>query len=104
MTIAETPAPDMQTTGTVTLIHEAGLHARPSVKLTKLAKTFAASIEIAAAADGPWIDAKSVAKVMAMKTPRNTLLHFRATGADGTAAVAALIDLVNRDFEDAVSD
>lgn len=95
MTIAETPV-----LGNVILIHEAGLHARPSVKLTKLAKTFASSIEIATADSGPWIDAKSVAKVMAMKVPRNSQLHFRATGADAQVAVTALIDLVNRDFDE----
>jgi phosphocarrier protein len=99
MSIAETPVQ-----GNVVLAHEAGLHARPSVKLSKLAKTFAATIEIAVNVDGPWTDAKSVAKVMAMKTPRNAVLQFRATGADAAAAVAALIDLVNRDFDEAQAD
>ncbi|HVJ41547.1 MAG TPA: HPr family phosphocarrier protein [Dongiaceae bacterium] len=96
MTLAETPV-----LGSVILAHEAGLHARPSVKLTKLAKSFASAIEIATNPDGPWIDAKSVAKVMAMKAPRNSQLQFRATGADATNAVQALIDLVNRDFDEA---
>lgn len=99
MTIAETPM-----LGNVILIHEAGLHARPSVKLTKLAKTFASTIEIATSADGPWIDAKSVAKMMAMKAPRNSVLHFRATGSDAETAIAALIALVNRDFDEAQAD
>jgi phosphocarrier protein len=95
MTIAETPV-----LGNVILIHEAGLHARPSVKLTKLAKSFASTIAIATTTDGPWIDAKSVAKVMAMKAPRNSQLHFRAVGDDAGKAIAALIDLVNRDFDE----
>jgi len=99
MSVAETPVQ-----GNVVLAHEAGLHARPSVKLSKLAKTFAASIEIAVTADGPWTDAKSVAKVIAMKAPRNSELLFRAAGADAAAAVAALIDLVNRDFDEAQAD
>ena len=55
-----------------------GLHARPSVKLTKLAKTFALAIEIGTAAEGPWIDAKSIVKVMAAKVPQGSHLHFRA--------------------------
>jgi phosphocarrier protein len=95
MTIAETPV-----LGNVILIHEAGLHARPSVKLTKLAKSFASTISLATTADGPWIDAKSVAKVMAMKAPRNSQLHFRAAGDDAAKAIAALIDLVDRDFDE----
>ncbi len=32
-------------TGSVLLTHDVGLHARPSVKLTKLAKTFASRID-----------------------------------------------------------
>ena len=34
--------------GSVLMTHEVGLHARPSVKLTKLAKTFASRIELGA--------------------------------------------------------
>jgi phosphocarrier protein HPr len=84
--------------GSVLLTHEVGLHARPSVKLTKLAKGFASRIELAASEGGPWIDAKSIVKVMAAKAPKDTVLHFRAEGPDAEAAVAALIDLVERDF------
>ncbi|MDB5362472.1 MAG: phosphocarrier protein HPr [Rhodospirillales bacterium] len=82
------------------LTHAVGLHARPSVKLTKLAKTFGASIEFGLSGSGPWIDAKSIVKVMATKVPQNSTLHFRATGQDAGAAVQALIDLVERDFDE----
>ncbi len=51
-------------------------------------------------AEGPWIDAKSIVKVMGAKTPRNTLLHFRAEGNDAKAALEAMITLVERDFPD----
>jgi phosphocarrier protein HPr len=88
-------------TGSVLLTHDVGLHARPSVKLTKLAKTFASRIELALTSDGPWIDAKSIVKVMATKAPQNTVLHFRADGDDAKKAVDALIALVVGDFEDA---
>jgi phosphocarrier protein HPr len=43
-----------------------GLHARPAVKLTKLAKRFDASVRMRIGAKGDWIDAKSVVKVMGM--------------------------------------
>ena len=46
------------------LTNAIGLHARPSVKLTKLAKTFAAKIDVSTGPDGPWVDAKSIVKVM----------------------------------------
>lgn len=82
----------------VLLQHAAGLHARPVVSLTKLAKTFAARIHIAPSAAGPWTDAKSVVRVMAMKTPTNTRLFVRAEGDDAAAAVAAIVKLVVDDF------
>ncbi|MGD5553826.1 HPr family phosphocarrier protein, partial [Xanthomonas citri pv. citri] len=50
-------------TASAVLVNPVGLHARPSVKLTQLAKSFTAKIEIALAADGPWTDAKSPVKV-----------------------------------------
>ena len=88
-------------TGSIMLLHDAGLHARPSVKLTKLAKTFASRIELAVEGGGPWIEAKSIVKVMAAKAPKDTMLHFRAEGSDAQAAVDSLIALVEADFEDA---
>ena len=84
----------------VLMRHEVGLHARPSVKLTKLAKNFGARIDLGLSAEGPWIDAKSIVKVMAAKAPKNTVLYFRAEGDDAAAALAALITLVERDFAD----
>jgi phosphocarrier protein HPr len=85
---------------TVVIKHEIGLHARPSVKFTKLAKTFPAKVEVALAADGPWFDAKSIVKVMAAKAPKGTVLHLRARGEAAGAAVAALVALVERDFDE----
>jgi phosphocarrier protein len=86
--------------GSTLLTHSAGLHARPTLKLTMLAKTFAAKIEVAANPEGPWIDAKSVVKVMAMKVPKGVTLNIRANGDKAEEAVAAIIALVNRDFDE----
>ena len=74
------------------------LHARPSVKLTQLAKGFVAKIELALAADGPWTDAKSPVKVMRMKAPQGATVHFRIKGPDGEAALAAMLALVHDGF------
>jgi len=84
----------------VVLTHEGGLHARPSIKLTQLAKRFESNIWIGLAQDGPWIDAKSIARVMAMKTPSMTTLHFLAEGGDADEAMSALVKLVESDFTD----
>ncbi|MBV9561314.1 MAG: HPr family phosphocarrier protein [Bradyrhizobium sp.] len=80
--------------------HEVGLHARPSVKLTKLAKAFESKIDLGLSPDGPWVDAKSIVKVMATKAPKDSTLYFRAEGSDAEAALDALVTLVNEDFPD----
>jgi phosphocarrier protein len=87
--------------GSVVITHDVGLHARPSVKLTKVAKGFASAIEIAGSAEGPWIDAKSIVKVMAMKAKQHTTLFVRAAGSDAEMAVAEITGLVTRDFDEA---
>ena len=95
----ESSAMSTTASGSVLLTHEVGLHARPSVKLTKLAKRFQSSIALAGREDGPWLDAKSIAKVMAAKMPKDTTLYFRAVGNDAEDAIAALVTLVEQDFE-----
>ena len=70
------------------------------MKLAELAKKVASEIALATTDQGPWIDAKSIVKVMAAKPLRNSILHFRAEGADASAAIAAMVSLVERDFSD----
>ncbi len=82
------------------LTNAVGLHARPSVKLTQLAKSFASHLEVALAPDGPWVDAKSPVKIMRVKASKGTVLHFRARGSDAAAAVASVVDLVERRFDE----
>ena len=88
-------------TASEVLVNPVGLHARPSVKLTQCAKGFAAKIEFALAADGPWTDAKSPVKVMRVKAPQGATLHFRVTGPDSEAALAAMLALVRDGFGEA---
>jgi len=84
----------------VLITHDVGLHARPSVKLTKLAKGFGARIVLALAEEGPWVDAKSIVKVMATKAPKGSTLYLRAEGDDAEDAIEALVGLVERDFDE----
>lgn len=84
----------------VRITHAVGLHARPSVKLTKLAKGFGSEIRLRGDQDADWVNAKSIVKVMALKVPQGATLFFEADGADADAAVAALVALVERDFDD----
>jgi phosphocarrier protein HPr len=84
--------------GSALLTNDVGLHARPSVKLTQLAKRFGASIEFALDTAGPWVDAKSPVKVMRFKAAKGATLHFRASGPDASAAIAAILALVEGGF------
>jgi phosphocarrier protein HPr len=86
--------------GSVKLVHAVGMHARPAVKLTKLAKRFRSKIVIRVVGAADWIDAKSVAKVMAMRAPCDSTIEFVATGADARAAIGALTALIANDFSD----
>jgi phosphocarrier protein HPr len=85
-------------TGSALLTNDVGLHARPSVKLTQLAKRFSATIEVARDAAGPWIDAKSPVKVMRFKAAKGETLHFRTKGPDAAVALAAILALVEGGF------
>jgi len=76
-----------------------GLHARPAVKLTKLAKGFDARIEIRAGRSDGWINAKSPNSVMKLKVAFGETLSIRASGGCADRAVAALVGLIERDFD-----
>lgn len=77
-----------------------GLHARPAVKLTKLAKSFESAIEIRADNSEIWTNAKSPNAVMKLKAAHGLPVHIRASGEDARIAVDALVALVDRDFND----
>jgi phosphocarrier protein len=84
----------------VEITHPTGLHARPAVKFTKLAKSFPAAIRLRKAPGGDWVDAKSVVKVMGLKFRTGTVIELEAEGEGAEAAVAELADLVRRDFDE----
>jgi phosphocarrier protein len=90
------PAPAIQ--GEAVVRDPTGLHARPAVKLTKLAKRFQAAVRVRAGGD--WVNAKSPNGVMKLRARHGERLLFAADGPDAAEAVAALVGLVERDFVD----
>lgn len=86
--------------GSALITHGIGLHARPSVKLTKLAKTFSSSVHLRGEGVVDWVDAKSIVRVMGLKLREGSTVHFRALGPDAPAAIDALVGLVKRDFDE----
>lgn len=82
------------------ILDPTGLHARPAVKVAKLAKTFDSSVELSASGNGVWVDAKSTNAVMKMKANSGTNLFVRASGDDAVVAVSKIIDLIRSDFKE----
>lgn len=77
-----------------------GLHARPAVRLARLAAGFDADVEIRADEAGEWVRARSTARVMKLKAGARSVIHLRAEGAQADAALSALVDFVRRDFDE----
>lgn len=84
----------------VVITHPIGLHARPAVKLTKLAKTFDAVVSLSCDKGASWVDAKSIVRVMALKVKVGETLCFRAAGPEAQSAIEALTALVQSDFNE----
>jgi len=86
-------------TGTALINDPTGLHARPAVKLARLAKTFKSSIEVSVSTHGVWVDAKSTNSLMKMKAISGSELLIRASGGDAQSAVCEMIKLITNDFK-----
>ena len=77
-----------------------GLHARPCIKLTKIAKASPAQVEIALAPEGPWFNAKSPVKVMGLRAPNGASLYLRASEPGAQQVVDEMLALVGRNFDE----
>ncbi|WP_018388787.1 HPr family phosphocarrier protein [Ancylobacter sp. FA202] len=84
----------------VEVTHGVGLHARPSVAFTRLAKSFPCTVEVAVDGSGDWLNGKSIVKIIGARIRRGTKMRIRAEGARAEEAVAALSGLVRRNFDE----
>jgi phosphocarrier protein HPr len=87
-------------TGDAIVRDPTGLHARPAVKLTRLAKRFEAEVRVRAGAGDDWVNAKSPNRVMKLKARHGETVAFEAEGPDAVDAVRALVALVERNFDE----
>jgi len=85
---------------TVRITNPTGLHARPAVKLAQLAASFDADVRVRVGSEGEWVRARSTARVMKLKAGANATLQFQADGNQASSALRALVDLVQRDFDE----
>ena len=82
------PASTMRASGSAVVADPVGLHARPAAAFVRLAGTFDAEITVNGA------DGCSVLDLMALGIRQGQTVLIEATGADATAAVAALTDML----------
>jgi phosphocarrier protein HPr len=81
----------------VTVVPEAGLHARPAAKFVKTAKGYSSDIVIIK--DGAEVNAKSSLRLMTLGAKHGDKITIRANGEDEEAAVEALADLISQEEE-----
>ena len=86
---------------TATIVNERGLHARAAAKFVKLVETFDAAITVERG--GMAVGGLSIMGLMMFGAGTGTELQLTATGPDAAAAMAALLDLIGRGFDEDIS-
>lgn len=74
----------------VTVVPEAGLHARPASEFVETANEFDGDIQIAAAGDGDSVDARSMLGVTSLGVESGEDVRISAEGGDAEDALDAL--------------
>jgi phosphocarrier protein len=82
----------------VTIRNRTGLHTRPAAALVKTAARFKADFFITK--DGMEINGKSIIGVMTLAAGQGSQLLLRFEGPDEESALAAIVDLFERGFDE----
>ena len=88
----------MSATATANICNTRGLHARASAKFVKLASTFDAEIHVTR--DGVTVNALSIMGLLMLGAGNGCTIDITAEGAEAEAAVAGLVELVARKFDE----
>ena len=83
----------------LTIINRLGLHARATAKLVQLLSTFRCQATLEAR--GREVNAKSIMGVMLLAAGQGTPVTVRVDGADEAQALAAVVELFERNFDEA---
>lgn len=79
---------------TVTIVPEAGLHARPASKFVETANQFESELQIAADGEDP-VDARSMLGVSSLGAEHGEEVRLIADGPDAEAALDALEEILS---------
>jgi phosphocarrier protein NPr len=80
----------------VTIVNQLGLHARAATKLAQLCQQFQAHIELVH--QDKTADACSVLALLMLASSKGKTLQVTAEGSDATAALDAVISLIEQGF------
>ncbi len=83
----------------LTITNKVGLHARPAALFVQTAARFK-DTRVEVLKDGVPKDAKSILNVLSLGVTQGTTIVVRAEGPHANDAIAALSDLVDRDFNE----
>jgi phosphocarrier protein len=83
---------------TVVVTNPQGLHARPADMFVKTASQYQSVVEVIK--DGERVDGKSILAILTLAAVEGTQLEIVANGPDAQAALDALAQLVERDFDE----
>jgi phosphocarrier protein len=75
-----------------------GLHARPAINLSQLARQFFSAIQVRSTGDQQWVDAKSVAKLMGLRIQGGKIIEVRACGDDAGTVIASISGFFENDL------
>jgi phosphocarrier protein HPr len=88
----------MTATATAHICNTRGLHARASAKFVKLASTFDAQVHVTR--DCVTVNALSIMGLLMLGAGNGSTIDISAEGAEAEAALAGLVDLVARKFDE----
>jgi phosphocarrier protein HPr len=83
---------------TVTIVNRRGLHARAAAKFVKVAEQFVADVEVCK--DDMVVCGTSIMGLMVLAAALGAQLEIRTRGREAQAALAALVALVERGFDE----
>jgi phosphocarrier protein len=92
----------------VVVVNKRGLHARAAARFVKVAERFGAEVTVSVVDDGEGgcrqrdaaVSARSIMGLMMLAASPGTQLDLTATGPDAPIALAALVELVDRRFDE----
>lgn len=82
----------------IIISNKLGLHARASAKLVQTVSAYRSTVMLVCR--GREINAKSIMGLMLLAAGIGTPIRVRVSGDDETAAMAAVVDLFNRKFDE----